>query len=94
MSELNLFSGFNYAEAVLWSGMALFFGVRGFGKARDQRLLYFILAIGFLAFSISDLVEVRTGAWWRPWWLLLWKGVCVLVLARCLFVWYRISKRR
>lgn len=90
----DLFTWFNYAESLLWAGMALFFCVGGFGKASDQRRLYFILAIGFLAFSISDLVEVRTGAWWRPWWLLLWKGLCVVVLARYLLRWYQISKRR
>gem|GEM_PF-3089523 len=43
----------------------------------------------FLAlFGVSDFVEVHTGAWWRPWWLLAWKGDCIFALAG-IYVWWR-----
>jgi hypothetical protein len=41
-----------------------------------------IVALAFFIFAISDLVEVRTGAWWKPWWLFLMKAICV-----CVFLW-------
>ncbi len=37
-------------------------------------------AIVLVAFGISDLVETQTGAWWKPWWLLAWKALCVIAL--------------
>ncbi len=40
---------------------------------------------GFIAFGISDFVEIHTGAWWRPWWLLGWKAACLLAFVPPLF---------
>lgn len=37
-----------------------------------------LAAAAFFAFGISDFVEIRTGAWWEPWWLLAWKAICVV----------------
>ncbi len=87
---MRIFIWFNYAEAVLWMGMAVFFGFRIFKRKADQRGLFLVFAMAFFAFGIRDLVEVQTGAWWRPWWLLLWKGTCVAVLA---IAFYRLFKR-
>lgn len=36
-----------------------------------------VLGIGLVMFGISDFVEMASGAWWEPWWLLVWKGICV-----------------
>lgn len=36
-----------------------------------------LLSLSFFAFGVSDLVEVTTGAWWRPPWLLALKGACL-----------------
>jgi hypothetical protein len=38
-----------------------------------------LAAIAFAAFGISDVVEVQTGAWRRPWWLLTWEAACVVI---------------
>lgn len=76
---------FNYGEAVLWLGISFLFLFRVFRKNAVHRDLHLILVIGFFAFGISDLVEVQSGAWWRPWWLLLWKTACVAVLAPSLY---------
>jgi hypothetical protein len=47
----------------------------------------------FVLFGASDLIEVRTGAWWRPWWLLAWKAACVFALIVLLVGYYRASGR-
>ena len=69
----------NNAEAVLWLtlGVGVLLGalLRPPATARRWRLA---LAVTLLLFGLSDVVETRTGAWWRPWWMLLWKGGCLL----------------
>jgi len=40
----------------------------------------FCLGSSLLLFALSDFVEVYTGAWWEPWWLLVWKSVNVAVI--------------
>jgi hypothetical protein len=42
----------------------------------------------FVLFGLPDLVEMRTGTWFSPWWLLLWKVSCVVVLGAS-YLWYR-----
>ena len=70
----------NYIEAGLWVALGFGAGVQAvrFGGAVRRDLL--VLAIALIAFGFSDLVETRTGAWWRPWWLLAWKSACVGVM--------------
>lgn len=63
----------NIAECGLWSALAgaalIGYRRRGLG-----------LCLALLAFGVSDLVETRTGAWYRPWWLLAWKASCVVLI--------------
>jgi hypothetical protein len=40
----------------------------------------------------SDIVESRTGAWWRPWWLFAWKAVCVIALLFLFASYFRSNK--
>lgn len=82
---------FNYVEAVLWVGISLVFLFRIFREDKAPRGLYVVLIIGFFAFGISDLVEVQSGAWWRPWWLLLWKAACIAVLAPSLYRLFKLN---
>jgi hypothetical protein len=80
---------FNLIEAFLWAGVAV--GVLIFSKRlpdKRRRIAHFAAATFFL-FGISDLVEIHTGAWWRPVWLFLWKGVCIGSLVVC---WMRYRK--
>jgi hypothetical protein len=68
---------FNGIEVLLWSAMGLYFLYRaGSQKCRVS----VVAAVGFFAFAGSDAVEIRTGAWWRPWWLFVWKASCVVLL--------------
>jgi hypothetical protein len=64
--RLNLF------EAGLWFVVALLMVFR---------FKHIPLAVMFAMFGISDIIETQTGAWYRPWWLLLLKTFCVLGIA-------------
>lgn len=69
----------NNGEAVLW--LMLGIGVLLHAMLRrSKRPLWWRLALAatLLLFGFSDVIETRTGAWWRPWWMLLWKGGCLL----------------
>ena len=68
----SLFAWANYIESVLWCLIAAVVAVGGKSNTR------FMLAGLLVVFGSSDVVEVQTGAWFRPWWLLTWKSVCVL----------------
>ena len=82
----------NQIEAILWFAISAGFGIRAIRTARGQRRLAGILALAFLAFGVSDLIEARTGAWWRPVWLLILKTTCVGFFAYGLWEHFRIRK--
>ena len=88
----NLFLTGNYAEAVLWIVVAMLFGALTFREGRARRSGCACAPVVFLLFGLSDLVEVQTGAWWRPWWLLTWKALCVLSMLWLL--WDHLRRRR
>lgn len=69
----------NYVEAGLWIVIGAGFVIASIAKPNVPRADCLVAAMTFIAFGCSDLVETRTGAWWRPWWLFVWKGVCVLM---------------
>ncbi len=79
-------SGFvaaNVVEALLW------FLVAGIVFYRFRSAAGAVLLV---AFGISDLVETQTGAWWRPWWLLVWKAACIAGLLTLLVLAWRNKK--
>lgn len=76
---------FNYVEAGFWAVIGL-----GFLIAHLQKKPHTLLpALLFVAFGVTDVIEVRTGAWWRPWWLAVAKCACPAALGLCLFAHYR-----
>lgn len=75
---------FNYCEAGLWFVLSVIIVVAARRQAAAVRRNAWVAFAAFVAFGISDLIEVLTGAWWTPWWLFVLKTVCVLVLAMCL----------
>jgi hypothetical protein len=83
----------NHIEAAFWALIGLAFAVRGALVRDAQRASCFWTAGVFLAFGLSDVVEAWSGAWWRPWWLLVWKGGCLGVMV-VLFVGYQRRRRR
>ena len=67
---------FNLAEGFFWIGLAVWFFLSTFISGKYHKAL---LAVILILFGISDFVEMATGAWWRPWWLLVWKVLCVII---------------
>jgi hypothetical protein len=65
----------NFVEAALWGVIGVGFLLHALLKRGGTQSL--VAAGAFLAFALSDVIETRTGAWWRPWWLLALKGSCV-----------------
>jgi len=79
----------NYIEAGLWVVIAVGFLIQAIRlRGRDRRLCV-IGCVAFLAFGGSDWVEAHTGAWWHPWWLLVWKGACLAVIGGLLVEYVR-----
>ena len=83
----------NYVEAGLWTFVALVCVVYAFRRTGLTRRRCWQAAFVFFVFGCSDIVEAQTGAWWRPWWLLVWKVICVVALV-ALLVDYRQKRRR
>ncbi len=86
----DLFRFLNYAEAAFWIACAMAaagIGLRRRGRTRSRCLL---LAGTLVLFGLSDVIETRTGAWWRPWWLFVWKAACVAVMLALLIEHYRL----
>lgn len=75
---------FNLAEGTLWIAVGVGFLGALIWRRGNAGLKLAACAL-FLTFGLSDFVEVRTGAWFRPWWLAVWKAAdvfgLVLVLA-------------
>ena len=88
MTTANIFNSF---EIALWStiGVALLITSR---KAPIKlKKLARLSACAFLAFAISDYIEIQTGAWWKPWWLLCLKAACIGVF---LVTFYKYTRMR
>ena len=81
----------NYIEASLWSVIGIGFLLRAFLKRGGATSI--IAAVAFLVFGASDVIETHTGAWWRPWWLLVMKGMCLAVFL-VLLARYTLARRR
>lgn len=72
---------YNYVEVGVWCAIAVVVAVRASRRSGAARRDGFIASVALLAFGASDYAEIRTGGeWWTPWWLLVWKAVCVLTL--------------
>ena len=56
----------NYVEAALWAAMGTGFVVHAL-RTRSSSGTSIVAAVAFFLFAVSDVVETRTGAWWRPW---------------------------
>lgn len=68
---------FNFIEGFWWTALGgwIFLSKNRLKKSPCKTSLGIVLIL----FGISDFVEMGTGAWWQPWWLLIWKGLCVTI---------------
>ena len=82
---------FNVVEAAFWIVLGVAMLITSARPA--PRWPWVLAGITFIAFGVSDIVETRTGAWWRPWWLLAWKAACLFVLAALALRWWRTRSR-
>jgi hypothetical protein len=80
----------NQIEAAVWFILGMGFLIRATRTQGGHRRLAMILAVAFVAFGVSDLIEAGTGAWWRPVWLLILKTACVGVFAYGLWAHLRL----
>lgn len=68
---------FNFLEAGLWFLFSFIFII----KSRHDKInknIFVGLYITLFFFGVSDIIEVQTGAWWKPVWLFLLKAACVV----------------
>ena len=91
MSELE--RNGNLIEAGLWFVVTMVLLTQGLRARGPLRRVLAFLTVAFFVFGISDLIEARTGAWWRPFWLLLMKSGCVGTFMYGFREYYRIKKR-
>ena len=75
----NLIEYGNLVEGFFWLTIGVCFTVALLWP--NRRVTKLVAAINFVVFGCSDFVEYQTDAWWRPWWLMLWKGMCVCIMA-------------
>jgi hypothetical protein len=85
---------FNYCEAGLWFVLGVVVVIAARKQPSAVRRNAWVASAAFVVFGVSDLIEVRTGAWWTPWWLFVLKATCVLALAGCLWRHVRGMKPR
>ena len=84
----------NIIEAGVWLVLAVALLVYALRASKPFRPTLVLVAATMLVFGASDLVEARTGAWWKPWWLFVWKAVCVMLLLFGFVRYYRVLKTK
>lgn len=80
---MNLVQIGNLLEAMVWLTISAVLVARS-TRVRGHAGLLRILAATFAVFGLSDLIEIQSGAWWRPAWLLAVKAICILSFGVCL----------
>jgi hypothetical protein len=84
---------FNGLEALLWSVLPVVIAVRFRKSDAGLRRLSWMTVALLVAFAVSDVIELQTGAWWRPVGLLVLKGVCLAGLTVCFVAMIRRVRR-
>ncbi|MBN2446736.1 MAG: hypothetical protein JXO22_08420 [Phycisphaerae bacterium] len=83
----------NLVEAAWWWLIALAFVYYAWRQRGGARQRCWIAAAVFFLFGASDLIEMQTGAWWKPWWLFAWKAACVLAMPYLVIADYRARRK-
>jgi predicted membrane protein len=84
----------NLIEAGLWFAFTVVLLAKALKAQARLRKIFLILSAAFFAFSISDVVESHTGAWWTPYWLLIWKVACVVIFFFGFREYYKVQRRQ
>ena len=83
----------NKIECILWVIIAIVFLIRSLKLNGFRQILCWICFVAFFMFGLSDLVEVQTGVWYKPWWLFAWKAACVTAMLTCLLYYLKNHKK-
>jgi hypothetical protein len=89
LTQLTVETVFNGCEAVFWLALAVIIAVRFRKSTGGLRRLSWMTTVLLVAFAVSDVIEMKTGAWWRPVGLLILKGVCLMGLVVCFIAMVR-----
>ena len=81
--------GINAFEVVWWIGCGFVVCAKSLRAEPPHRGRGLLSALTLVLFGLSDVVELQTGAWWRPWWLAVWKGLCIAILVTCAVIHFR-----
>ncbi len=74
---------YNGFEAALWAVLAIIVAIRYRHAVAGLRRTGAITSVLLVMFAISDVIEMYTGAWWKPWSLMLLKVFCLVGLIWC-----------
>ena len=80
---------FNVVEAGVWLAISMRFLLYGLKRKTTLKKAFVVFSITLFFFGLSDVIETQTGAWYRPWTLLLLNAVCVLLISGCMIVLFR-----
>ena len=83
----------NLIEAGFWIIFGVGLAIAGLRRGRAIARLGLVSGTILCFFGVSDVVEASTGAWWRPWWLLVWKGACLSGMVLCALKYRLLSVR-
>ncbi len=75
-----LVDAYNAFEVGLWTVLGLAIAIRYRRSGAPLRRTSAIASGLLFLFAISDVIEMQTGAWWRPWPLMVLKGFCLIGL--------------
>lgn len=84
----------NLLESILWAAFACACAREAIIANQSRKRRIWILTAAFAAFGLSDVIEAWTGAWWEPWWLLVWKLLCVVIIALNAIKLAKVAKER
>ena len=84
---------FNACEAAFWWMLAIVVLLRYRQAESPLRRTARFAVVWLVLFGISDVIEMSTGAWWRPWPLLVFKGICLTGLTWSGWILLRAARR-
>jgi hypothetical protein len=88
MQTWNFDQWFNFIEGLWWISLGSGMTYVTVNKKILRKMPYACIVL-LVLFGISDFVEIHTGAWWCPWWLLAWKAGCIVAGIICLILYFR-----
>ena len=87
MNKMEIVRTGNIIEGFFWLLVSLFFLAPALRPKEKNRWFCLYGAAIFIIFAGSDFYEAQTGAWWEPWWLILWNAGCVAGII-LMVLWY------